>query len=196
MQDPTRSDPLRLDDQVCFALHAACRALDGVYRRELRELGLTYPQYLVMLALWDRPPDTPDGADAARGPGQGLSVKQLGAALRLDSGTLSPLLKRLEAAGLIRRARDPRDERSVRVLPTAEGTALRGRAAGVPGRIAAATGLPGPELISLRQALRRLTATLDTLDSPEDQPGAPPGASSGDAAGDRQPVPPRTATAR
>ncbi|MEV6987123.1 MarR family transcriptional regulator [Sphaerisporangium sp. NPDC051017] len=185
MQDPTRSDPLRLDDQVCFALHAACRALDDVYRRELRELGLTYPQYLVMLALWDRPPDTPDGA---RGPGEGLSVKQLGAALRLDSGTLSPLLKRLEAAGLIRRARDPRDERSVRVLPTAEGTALRGRAAGVPGRIAAATGLPGPELISLRQALRRLTATLD---SPEDQPGAPPGASSGDAAAARPTARPR-----
>ncbi|MBW8481056.1 MarR family winged helix-turn-helix transcriptional regulator [Actinomadura parmotrematis] len=141
------ADLLKLDLQVCFSLHATARAFDAAYRPLLRELGLTYPQYLVMLALWER------GA---------LTVKELGRALRLDSGTLSPLLKRLEAAGLVRRARDPRDERSVTVAPTDAGAALRERAGAVPHRIMEATGLGAAELIELRRTLDDLTAALDT----------------------------------
>ncbi|MCW2876835.1 MAG: organic hydroperoxide resistance transcriptional regulator [Sphaerisporangium sp.] len=142
---------LRLDNQVCFAVHAASRALDGIYRRELRHLGVTYPQYLVMLVLWEQQP----GAAP-------LTVKELGAALRLDSGTLSPLLKRLEAAGLVRRDRDTRDERSVLVRLTPKGAALRGRAGQVPARVFAATGLDDRELDHLRQVLDRVTTALDT----------------------------------
>ncbi len=97
------TDWLRLDQQICFSLNAASRAFNGVYRVVLKDLGLTYPQYLVMLVLWEH--------------GE-LPVKKLGEHLRLDSGTLSPLLKRLEAAGLVLRERSASDERSVRVRPT------------------------------------------------------------------------------
>ncbi|WP_077800604.1 MarR family winged helix-turn-helix transcriptional regulator [Streptomyces sp. JHA26] len=140
------TDWLRLDQQICFSLNAASRAFGGVYRVALRELGLTYPQYLVMLVLWEH--------------GE-LPVKKLGEHLRLDSGTLSPLLKRLEAAGLVRRERSARDERSVDVSLTGEGLALRERAAGVPRRIAAATGLDLAEIQDLRTRLDRLTSALD-----------------------------------
>ncbi|MBT3153046.1 MarR family transcriptional regulator [Streptomyces sp. CHD11] len=139
-------DWLRLDGQICFSLHAASRAFNGVYRVVLRDLGLTYPQYLVMLVLWEH------GT---------LPVKRLGEYLRLDSGTLSPLLKRLETSGLVRRERSARDERSVEVRPTGEGTALRERAAEVPRRILAATGLGGDELRSLSAGLHALTEALD-----------------------------------
>src|SRR4051812_1474096 len=118
------TDWLRLDQQICFSLNAASRAFGGVYRVILKDLGLTYPQYLVMLVLWEH--------------GE-LPVKKLGEHLRLDSGTLSPLLKRLEAAGLVRRERSPQDERSVHIHLTDEGTALREAALQVPRRIAAAT---------------------------------------------------------
>jgi DNA-binding MarR family transcriptional regulator len=141
------SDWLRLDQQICFSLNAASRAFNGVYRVILKDLGLTYPQYLVMLVLWEH--------------GE-LPVKKLGGHLRLDSGTLSPLLKRLEAAGLVRRERSARDERSVEVRLTGEGVALRERAAEVPRRIAAATGLDLAEVQDLRSRLDRLTAALDT----------------------------------
>ncbi|MFI6516723.1 MarR family winged helix-turn-helix transcriptional regulator [Spirillospora sp. NPDC050679] len=147
-----RDDPaeelLRLDGQVCFAVHGAARAFDAVYRPLLRELGLTYPQYLVMLALWEH------GT---------LTVKELGLALRLDSGTLSPLLKRLEGAGYVRRERGRRDERSVTVSPTAAGQELRGRALAVPREILAATGLDGAQLAEMRASLARLTAALDAV---------------------------------
>ncbi|OIJ86374.1 MarR family transcriptional regulator [Streptomyces sp. MUSC 14] len=140
------SDWLRLDRQICFSLHAASRAFNGVYRVVLKDLGLTYPQYLVMLVLWE----------------QGdLPVKQLGEHLRLDSGTLSPLVKRLEAAGLVRRERSAEDERSVRVVLTGEGTALRERAREVPRRIVAATGFDPAEIADLRDRLDQLTDTLD-----------------------------------
>jgi len=137
---------LRLDRQICFALNAASRAFGGVYRTLLKELDLTYPQYLVMLVLWEH--------------GE-LSVKELGAHLRLDSGTLSPLLKRLEATGYLRRERSTRDERSVRVHLTDAGTRLRGQAVMVPRRIAAATGFPVEEIEELRGRLDRLTRALD-----------------------------------
>lgn len=140
------ADLLRLDKQICFSLHAASRAFNGVYRVLLKDLGLTYPQYLVMLVLWER--------------GE-LPVKKLGEHLRLDSGTLSPLLKRLEAAGLVRRERSARDERSVEVRPTEEGLALRERALEVPRRIMAATSFDLDELRDLHTRLDRLTAALD-----------------------------------
>jgi len=139
-------DLLRLDHQICFSLHAASRAFGSVYRVALRDLGLTYPQYLVMLVLWEH--------------GE-LPVKQIGEYLRLDSGTLSPLLKRLESAGLVRRERSPQDERSVTVAPTADGSALREQALQVPRRIMAATGLPLADIMALRALLDRVTGALD-----------------------------------
>src|SRR4051794_19854383 len=114
---PAPDDLLRLEQQVCFALHSASRAFGGVYREALRDVDLTYPQYLAMLTLWEH--------------GE-LPVKRMGELLRLDSGTLSPLLKRLEAAGLVTRSRNPQDERSVIIRLTATGSALRERAQQVP----------------------------------------------------------------
>ncbi|WP_083974094.1 MarR family winged helix-turn-helix transcriptional regulator [Kitasatospora mediocidica] len=143
---PTGADLLQLDIQVCFALHATARAFDRVYRRLLRDTGLTYPQYLAMMALWEH------GA---------MPVKQLGELLRLDSGTLSPLLKRLDTAGLVQRERSPHDERSVIVRPTGEGTALRARAERIPLDIIAASGLAPAEAVELRTRLERLTRALD-----------------------------------
>ncbi len=143
---PPGTDLLRLDVQICFALHAASRAFGGVYRRLLRDTGLTYPQYLAMMALWEHGP---------------MPVKRLGELLRLDSGTLSPLLKRLEAAGLVQRERSARDERSVVVRLTGAGEALRAEAEHVPAAIARASGLSARELTALRETLGRLTDALD-----------------------------------
>ncbi|WP_372345088.1 MarR family winged helix-turn-helix transcriptional regulator [Streptomyces sp. KL116D] len=145
----SNDDYLRLDRQICFSLNAATRAFGGVYRTLLKDLGLTYPQYLVMLALWEAPAD------------EGLPVKGLGERLRLDSGTLSPLLKRLEANGLVRRERSARDERSVTVTLTAAGAALKERAVTVPQKIAQATGFELAEIEDLRERLNRLTEALD-----------------------------------
>jgi DNA-binding MarR family transcriptional regulator len=130
---------------VCFALYAASRAVTQLYRPLLSALGLTYPQYLVMLVLWER------GT---------VTVKELGTELDLDSGTLSPLLKRLEAAGLVSRGRRADDERSVEVRLTGAGAALREKAATVPRRIARATGLRATELATLRRDLTALTRTV------------------------------------
>ncbi|MFE1453656.1 MarR family winged helix-turn-helix transcriptional regulator [Streptomyces sp. NPDC058735] len=130
-----------LDEQLCFALYAAQRAVTAAYRPLLDELGLTYPQYLVLLVLWERG-ETP--------------VKDLAAALRLDYGTVSPLLKRLESAGLVRRERSERDERSVLVAVTGRGEALRERAARVPGALLEATRLDEAEVARLRAELWRL----------------------------------------
>ncbi|AYN41033.1 MarR family transcriptional regulator [Streptomyces dangxiongensis] len=140
------ADWLRLDRQICFSLHATSRAFNGVYRVILKDLGLTYPQYLVLLVLWER---------------DDLPVKALGERLRLDSGTLSPLLKRLEGAGLVRRERSAEDERSVRVRLTDEGAALRERALEVPRRIMTATGFDLAEIAGLRTRLDQLTTALD-----------------------------------
>lgn len=148
--DATRdAEILRLDHQICFSLHAASRAFNGVYRAVLKDLGLTYPQYLVMLVLWEH--------------GE-LPVKTIGSRLRLDSGTLSPLLKRLEALGCVERRRSTEDERSVTVCATEKGTALREQAVLVPHRIAAATGLSLDEIGDLQQRLTALTAKLDGAD--------------------------------
>lgn len=139
-------DPLALENQVCFALVVASRSVLALYRPILEPMGLTHPQYLVMLALWEH--------------GQ-LSVKELSRLLQLDPGTLSPLLKRLEAAGLVERRRSREDERSVSVHLTGQGAALRTRAADVPTRILEATGLDLQELLALRETLHRVTASLD-----------------------------------
>lgn len=141
-----QDDPLRLALHICFALHNTSRAFNAVYRNVLRETGLTYPQYLVMLALWER---------------GDLTVKELGALLRLDSGTLSPLLKRLQTAGLITRERSASDERSVVIRLTTAGQDLREPARKIPGRIEAAAGLNAGDLQTLSDILRRLTQSLD-----------------------------------
>ncbi|WFE26020.1 MarR family transcriptional regulator [Solwaraspora sp. WMMD791] len=135
---------LELRHQVCFALYTASRAMTDLYRRILDELGLTYPQYLVLLALWERPAQPP-------------TVTELGRALRLDSGTLSPLLKRMATTGLVRRERASQDERQVRIHLTADGHAMRERAAHVPFQVATATGLTLDQLVELRQTLTGLT---------------------------------------
>jgi MarR family transcriptional regulator, organic hydroperoxide resistance regulator len=136
-------DPLQLDRQVCFALSVAARAVVALYRPVLEPMGLTHPQYLVMLALWERSP---------------RSVKELSAALALDPGTLSPLLKRLEAAGLVTRARDRADERVLAVTLTDAGRRLRAEAEQVPPAIISRLGLPIAELEDLHGALTRVIA--------------------------------------
>lgn len=138
---------LLLDDQLCFALYAAQRAVTAAYRPLLDELGLTYPQYLVLLVLWERGETT---------------VKELTGALRLDYGTVSPLLKRLESAGLVRRERAADDERSVLVACTGRAEELRERAARVPGALLAATALDGTEAARLREELWRLADRAGT----------------------------------
>ena len=144
---PTLHKALQLDNQLCFALYSASLAMTKLYQPLLAELGLTYPQYLAMLVLWER---------------DGLMVSELGDRLFLDSGTLTPLLKRLETAGLIARIRALDDERRVHVTLTATGRKLRARAEKIPACIAEAVQCPLPDLISLTrqvQALRqRLTA--------------------------------------
>jgi DNA-binding MarR family transcriptional regulator len=136
---------LHLDEQICFALYAASRAMTARYRPLLDELGLTYPQYLVMLVLWER---------------DHLSVGDLGERLQLDSGTLTPLLKRMESAGLVERRRRPSDERSVEIRLTDAGRNLRDRAADVPERLLCNTGLTTDEIIRLRNELNALTRRL------------------------------------
>jgi DNA-binding MarR family transcriptional regulator len=142
MPAPPSSDAaLCLDQQLCFALYAAANRIQRLYRPLLAALGLTYPQYLVMLVLWQH------GVQ---------SVGELGQRLHLDSGTLTPLLKRLQAAGLIERQRSAHDERRVLVRTTAEGAGLKTRAASVPQKIAALTTLDPTELADLRGRVQQL----------------------------------------
>lgn len=138
--NPT-DDPLALERQVCFALAVASRTVVGVYRPVLEPLGLTHPQYLVMLALWGSEP---------------LSVTELSRMLELDAGTLSRLLKRLESAGLVTRERNPADERSLAVGLTAQGRALREEALRVPESVLERLGMDLDELMELRDRLSRV----------------------------------------
>ncbi|CCH87832.1 Organic hydroperoxide resistance transcriptional regulator, MarR family [Modestobacter italicus] len=147
-------DLLALERQVCFALSVAARNVVAVYRPVLEPLGLTHPQYLVMLALWQHGPS---------------SVKELSQLLQLDPGTLSPLLKRLEAAGLLRRERDPRDQRNLAVALTDAGRALRDRAERIPAGIVERLGMPVEELAALQSALTRvIAASQQALAGPAD----------------------------
>lgn len=134
----TTDNPLALERQVCFALAVAAREVIALYRPVLEPLGLTHPQYLVMLALWERDP---------------RSLRDLAETLALDPGTLSPLVKRLEAAGLVQRERDRADERLLAVTLTAQGRRLRREAEKVPGRIIARLGLPVSDLEHLNAVL-------------------------------------------
>lgn len=134
-------DLLKLGNQVCFALAVASRSVIALYRPVLEPLGLTHPQYLVMLALWEQSPRT---------------VAAIGRELQLEPATLSPLLKRLEASGLVRRERDPKDERMLRVTLTENGRRLREKALDVPPQIIERLGLELSELESLRSALHRV----------------------------------------
>jgi DNA-binding MarR family transcriptional regulator len=138
---------LLLDHQLCFALYAASLAMTKLYKPLLDPLGLTYPQYLVMLVLWQ---------------GDGLTVSMLGERLALDSGTLTPLLKRLESAGQVQRLRDSADERRVLLQLTPAGRALKSRALSVPQTIAAASGCELGELASLTARLQALRRQLTT----------------------------------
>ncbi len=136
-------DMLALDRQVCFALAVAARNVVAVYRPVLEPLGLTHPQYLVMLALWQHGP---------------LSVKALSGLLQLDPGTLSPLLKRLEAAGLLRRERDPQDQRNLALALTDRGKALREQAEKIPAGIVERLGMPVEQLMHLHEVLTQVIA--------------------------------------
>lgn len=147
-EEPAATDgeaSLLLDDQMCFALYAAQRALTSRYRPLLEEFNLTYPQYLVMLVLWEH------GA---------LPIKELGKRLQLDYGTLTPLLKRLQTHGLVRRERQASDERSVQISLTEQGAELRERARVVPATIAKVAGLTALEAAQVKSILERLTTNV------------------------------------
>jgi DNA-binding MarR family transcriptional regulator len=137
---------LRLDNQICFAIYSTAHAFNRVYKPLLDALQLTYPQYLVMLGLWQR---------------DGVTVKQIGEQLHLDSGTLTPLLKRLESAGLVRRARDAADERQVRISLTPKGTALREKARTVGHGVVDACQQSRDELKTLNAQLVKLRDKLN-----------------------------------
>lgn len=138
---PNTVDMQQLDNQLCFAMYSASLAMTRLYKPLLDKLGLTYPQYIVMLALWER---------------DGVMVSELGERVSLDSGTLTPLLKRLEAGGFVARVRDIADERRVHVTLTAAGRRLKSRAANVPACLLAASQCSVPELVQLTQQIQSL----------------------------------------
>jgi len=138
-------DPLRLDQQLCFALYAASRAMTAAYQPLLEELDITYPQYLVLLTLWEQ---------------DGLRVSRIGERLYLDSATLTPLLKRLESRGLVERRRSSEDERVVEVFLTTDGKRMKRRALEVPKTAWSRSHLTLAELARLRETLQALTRTL------------------------------------
>jgi DNA-binding MarR family transcriptional regulator len=145
--DQITAEPTGLEQMGCFALYSASRAITGLYRPVLDELGLTYPQYLAMTVLWHR--------------GR-ITVGDLGATLALDSGTLSPLLKRLEAQGLVHRERGAHDERTVWITSTAHGDDLRARTQDLPTRLACAMDLDRAEYDQLLHLLRRVRVSATT----------------------------------
>lgn len=144
-QPDSYEDPLCLDNQLCFALYAASHAIKKAYRPLLEELGVTYPQYLILIVLWVE---------------DGLKVSDIGQRLHLDSGTLTPVLKRLEGLGLVTRARRLQDEREVEIALTDAGRALRTRAVGVRREIVHQLKMSDAEIASLRTDLNTLIATL------------------------------------
>jgi DNA-binding MarR family transcriptional regulator len=142
---PRGDAALQLDNQLCFAAYRVSHAFTAAYKPLLEPLGLTYPQYLAMLVLWE---------------GDGVTVSELGARLGLDSGTLTPLLKRLDSAGLVQRLRDVQDERRVRIGLTPAGRALKQKAKAIPQKLLCASGLSRPEIGRLHGRLDRLAANL------------------------------------
>ena len=142
---PAGNPALLLDNQLCFALYSTSLAMTKIYKPLLAPLGLTYPQYLVMLVLWEQ---------------DGVMVSELGERLYLDSGTLTPLLKRLEASGLIARLRDVADERRVHLTLTSAGRRLKAKAAAIPACVASAAGGPLADLASLTLQVQALRVRL------------------------------------
>ncbi|WP_027580996.1 MarR family transcriptional regulator [Bradyrhizobium sp. Ai1a-2] len=138
--------PLRLDNQICFAIYSAAHAFNRVYKPLLDRLGLTYPQYLVMLVLWEK---------------DGVPLKDIGERLFLDSGTLTPLLKRLEAAQLIKRTRSKEDERQVLIALTPQGQGLKEQARTVPHQVLAASACSIPELSAMKSEIAALRDRLN-----------------------------------
>jgi DNA-binding MarR family transcriptional regulator len=137
----SQTETVILEKQLCFAVYSASHAFTRAYRTLLEPLGLTYPQYLVLLVLWER---------------DGMRVKEIGARLFLDSGTLTPLLKRLEGIGYVRRVRDANDERQVSIMLTASGIALEDKAASVPKDLQCMIGAAGDEIGLLAEQIARL----------------------------------------
>ncbi len=142
---PKKNSALALDNQLCFAFYSVSHAFSRAYRQFLDPLGLTYPQYVALLVLWEQ---------------DGLAVKEIGERLFLDSGTLTPLLKRLEAAGHIRRVRDKKDERQVRIMLTEAGHGLREKAEDIPQNVGCVLGLSFEEARSLTQQIAQLRGKL------------------------------------
>ncbi len=145
MQILNRDELLKLENQFCFAVYACAREITKLYRPHLDELGITYTQYVALLALWER---------------DDITVKELGARLYLDSGTLTPLLKKLEALKLLTRIRDPQDERNVRIRLTPQGAALKEKAYDLPEKLFCVTGMTEDETTALRL---RLTSLLEQV---------------------------------
>jgi len=146
VKQTTADQPLKLDNQICFAIYSAAHAFNRVYKPLLDQLGLTYPQYLVMLVLWER---------------DGVPLKDIGERLFLDSGTLTPLLKRLEAAQLIKRSRSTEDERQVLIALTSRGQALKEKARAVPPSILAASACSVAELSAMKNEIIALRDRLN-----------------------------------
>lgn len=144
----TADQPLRLDNQICFAIYSTAHAFNRVYKPLLDRLGVTYPQYLVMLVLWER---------------DGVPLKDIGERLFLDSGTLTPLLKRLEQAGLVKRTRGTKDERQVLIALTVQGQALKEKARAVPQSILAASACSVSELVSVKNEILALRDRLNAV---------------------------------
>ena len=142
---PGSLNPLSLDEQLCFAVYSTAHAFNRVYKPLLDALGLTYPQYLVLLVLWEE---------------DGQSVGRIGAKLLLDSSTLTPLLKRLEAAGLVKRTRSAKDERVVDIMLTEKGRALQEKARSAPNAVGCATGETDEDRRALHQAILRIRKSL------------------------------------
>jgi DNA-binding MarR family transcriptional regulator len=139
---------LHLDDQLCFAVYAAAHAFSAAYKPLLEPFGLTYPQYLVLLVLWER---------------EGVNLREIGARLHLDSGTLTPILKRLAGLGYLSRRRDPGNERQLRVELTPEGRDLRERVGSARAQIVCALGGEAEPLADLKEVLRRIVPRLRRL---------------------------------
>jgi DNA-binding MarR family transcriptional regulator len=143
-----KDDIVPLEQQLCFSVYSAAHAFNAAYKPLLEPFGLTYPQYLVMLALWQK---------------DGVSVKEIGARLNLDSGTLTPLLKRLQASGYVRRGRNPADERQLLVELTPEGQSLRSRLAEVRKSLVCSLGVTEPSIQTLREQVDVITALLRNM---------------------------------
>jgi DNA-binding MarR family transcriptional regulator len=144
----TLEDTLTLDRQLCFAAYSVSQAFNRVYKLGLDQVGLTYPQYLVLLVLWEQ---------------DGQTMKHIGDRLHLESGTLTPLLKRLEAAGIVDRQRDPQDERQVRISLTPKGHSLKEQAAKARHNVVCASGRSAQEIQALRDELIRLRDSLNSF---------------------------------